>query len=102
MKRRKNARIAGESFFQKNVQSPQASPCNGKTRSTVSRYRFINDFLNDISSPTKIMTKLFWRLLIHDAMPVAMTTNLVTFQVNLSNQLRKSLSHPTEDKKGSP
>ena len=58
------------------------------------------DLLQGVNGAPEVCTKLRLGLAGHDSVPVAVTGDLVTAGVNVSNQLRVSIRHPAQDEEG--
>src|SRR5947208_4165392 len=94
---RKDTRIATESFFKQDVQRPKASTRDGETGRSESGHRQADHVLEHIASAAQVVAKLLGRLLIHDPVPKAMTTDFMTGGVNRADQRREAFCHPAED-----
>src|SRR5207249_7876570 len=76
---------------------PQASPRDRKTGRSESGHRQADHVLEYIASAAQVVAKLLGRLLIHDPVPKAMTTDFMTGGMNRADQGGEAFCHPTED-----
>src|SRR5579864_1934923 len=100
--RRINTRIEDETFLQQNVQRPERTLGDRETRSAVGGDSLAEDVLQHQTPQAQIEAELCGRLLIDEAMGVAVTAYFMTGGVYGTDQVRLPLRDPTQDEERGP
>ncbi len=94
VRRWENTRIHGESLFQQHINGPERLFDDGERGRPVGRHRFLNDVLDYFLGPLYILTKLRWRKLMNQPVPVAVRADFVAGTIDLRDHLGNFFGQP--------
>src|SRR5262245_58411241 len=97
----KDAGVDSKTLFREDIQRPHRPGGNRKARGPIAGDGVSSDLLKDLSRSHEVLTELGRRLLVDQAVPIAVRCNLVTATLNLADEVRLVFGDPAEDKEGS-
>ena len=93
----KDAGVYQKPLLDEDLQGPQRLLGDRETGGPVGRDRLADGLLQHVARPPQVGTKLLWRLLVDQTVPVAVRADLVPAGMDLADQFGMTLADPAEN-----